>query len=307
MPMLTLDFINVGYGDAILIRDHVADYTMLVDCGDISVGDRGPGSQRIMAADFLKQKGVRHLDLLVLTHLHRDHSGGLRQLLPNVSVREFWTNYLPPEICWGKQVTVSPEFSAGARCLLESLNIYSEALVKLREQGTHICLMDKPCQAHVLTEDLQAKVYLEDRNLHLRQSAIWKNVWEGRAVGTELDELDRFINNTSIRLRLSCNGCQIELPGDVYAPCWEKHDLCPCDIVKLPHHGHSDSMTPHLLEMLRPQHAVISVSNTRLDNCPAASVTRLLMERGCQVHFTDAVSSEGVQSSCHPSIHFECT
>ena len=34
---MTLDFINVGYGDAILIRS--GSFTMLVDCGDWTVGD----------------------------------------------------------------------------------------------------------------------------------------------------------------------------------------------------------------------------------------------------------------------------
>ena len=42
---MTLDFINVGYGDAILIRS--GSFTMLVDCGDWTVGDGGPDSQRI--------------------------------------------------------------------------------------------------------------------------------------------------------------------------------------------------------------------------------------------------------------------
>ena len=40
--MLTLDFINVGYGDAILIRDTDAAFSMLVDCGDVTVGDGSP-------------------------------------------------------------------------------------------------------------------------------------------------------------------------------------------------------------------------------------------------------------------------
>ena len=66
---MTLDFINVGYGDAILIRS--GSSTMLVDCGDWTVGDGGPDSQRISAADFLRQEGIETLDLLVLTHLHR--------------------------------------------------------------------------------------------------------------------------------------------------------------------------------------------------------------------------------------------
>ena len=56
--MLTLDFINVGYGDAILIRDTDAAFSMLVDCGDVTVGDGGPESKRISAAEFLRREGM---------------------------------------------------------------------------------------------------------------------------------------------------------------------------------------------------------------------------------------------------------
>ena len=83
---MTLDFINVGYGDAILVRS--GSFAMLVDCGDMTVGDGGPGSQRISAGEFLRREGIEKLDLLVLTHLHRDHSGGLTELLQTVACGE---------------------------------------------------------------------------------------------------------------------------------------------------------------------------------------------------------------------------
>ena len=113
---MTLDFINVGYGDAILIRS--GSFTMLVDCGDWTVGDGGPDSQRISAADFLRQEGIDTLDLLVLTHLHRDHSGGLAKLLEALrsgasgatifrtessggNVYRYRKNFPPePDACW---------------------------------------------------------------------------------------------------------------------------------------------------------------------------------------------------------------
>ena len=60
--MLVLDFINVGNGDSTLIRD---DHSAELD----------PRSQRIYAGDFLKKQGVTHLDMVVLTHFHRDHIG----------------------------------------------------------------------------------------------------------------------------------------------------------------------------------------------------------------------------------------
>ena len=197
---MTLDFINVGYGDAILIRS--GSFTMLVDCGDWTVGDGGPDSQRISAADFLRQEGIDTLDLLVLTHLHRDHSGGLTKLLECVAVRSFRCNYLPDRIFWGKRVPVPEGFSAGARCLLESLNVFLSALAIMERQGTEISLASPGTWP--LTPELTAECFLEAQPIFERQAAIWQNVLEDRADNRELEELDGFINNTSIRLRLIC-------------------------------------------------------------------------------------------------------
>lgn len=302
--MLTLDFINVGYGDAILIRDTDAAFSMLVDCGDITMGDGGPESQRISAAEFLRREGVHALDLLVLTHLHRDHSGGLTELLRAVRVKEFWCNYLPPHEYWDTQVAVEKTFSAGSRCLLESLNIYLSALKAMEAQNATIRLMEDSPMAVDLTTDLHTEIYLEDRALFRRQEEIWQNVLEGNPSDAELDELDHFINNTSIRMRLNCGDTSVELPGDVYAACWEKHDLSPCTIMKLPHHGHKDSITSRLLDMLAPQHAVISVSNTRTDDCPSSAAIQALRAGNCALYMTDAVKKDGICVPNHPSVHF---
>ena len=298
---MTLDFINVGYGDAILVRS--GSFAMLVDCGDMAVGDGGPGSQRISAGEFLRREGIEKLDLLVLTHLHRDHSGGLTELLQTVRVEKFCGNYLPPREFWGRQVPVPPEFSAGARCLLESLNICLKALASLEAQGAEITsAVPGLCS---LTPELTVETFLEAPPIFLRQAAIWQNVLEGRADNGELEELDGFINNTSIRLRLTCGSTAVELPGDMYAACWEKHEIPPCTLVKLPHHGHRDSVTPHLLDMLDPKTVVISVSNTRTDDCPAASVIQMVRERGCALSITDAVPDGDGRVSNHPALHFD--
>lgn len=302
--MLTLDFINVGYGDAILIRDTAAAFSMLVDCGDITVGDGGPESKRISAAEFLRREGVHALDLLVLTHLHRDHSGGLTELLRAVRVKEFWCNFLPPHGYWDTQVAVEKTFSAGSRCLLESLNIYLSALKTMEAQNTAIRLMEDSPMAVNLTTDLHAEIYLEDRELFRRQEAIWRNVLDGTPSDAELNELDHFINNTSIRMRLNCGDTSVELPGDVYAACWEKHDLSHCAIMKLPHHGHKDSITTKLLDMLSPQHAVISVSNTRTDDCPSSIAVEAIRARNCALYMTDAVKKDGVCVPNHASVRF---
>ena len=103
--MLALDFINVGNGDSILVREMDAGRTrfaMLVDCGhDNLVRDDHPPlederSSRIYAGDFLRRQGVERLDLLLITHFHRDHIGGLGRVLDQVEVDELAAAYIPP-------------------------------------------------------------------------------------------------------------------------------------------------------------------------------------------------------------------
>lgn len=65
---------NVGQADAIVLQD--GGETMLVDCGS------HPGD----VAEALARLHVRHIDALVLTHAHDDHTGGLDALVGAVTV-----------------------------------------------------------------------------------------------------------------------------------------------------------------------------------------------------------------------------
>ncbi|MEY8436509.1 ComEC/Rec2 family competence protein [Atopobiaceae bacterium 24-176] len=70
----SLEVLDVGQGDAVLLRDGPA--SILVDCGPAGAG----------LPSLLRARGVLSLDAVVLTHQHDDHYGGLGELAGSVAV-----------------------------------------------------------------------------------------------------------------------------------------------------------------------------------------------------------------------------
>lgn len=78
---LTVTFLDVGQGDSSVIE--------LPD-GKVFVIDTGKIGRE--TASFLKYRGKKTIDALVLSHVHPDHIGGLDYLLNRFEVREIWDN-----------------------------------------------------------------------------------------------------------------------------------------------------------------------------------------------------------------------
>jgi competence protein ComEC len=96
---LTVTALNVGKGAAhvVLFPD---GRCMVIDCGSDL---RGGAGERIVAP-FLRGRGIRTLDVLVLTHPHEDHFGGASTLLGKFAVREIWIPGDTPLSCFGEAV-----------------------------------------------------------------------------------------------------------------------------------------------------------------------------------------------------------
>jgi beta-lactamase superfamily II metal-dependent hydrolase len=78
--MLRISFINVGYGEAILLEDvepGKAPFVLLIDGGSAEPEEYEGGTGRIRAAEYLAKRGISHLDRAVITHPHEDHVPGL--------------------------------------------------------------------------------------------------------------------------------------------------------------------------------------------------------------------------------------
>lgn len=78
---LTVDFIDIGQGDAILIQSPQG-VTMLIDAGDNSEEDH--------MVQYLQDKGIQRLDYVIGTHPHADHIGGLDKVILKFDIGEIY-------------------------------------------------------------------------------------------------------------------------------------------------------------------------------------------------------------------------
>ncbi len=96
---LLVEAIDVGQGDSLLLITPEGK-TILVDGGGFG------GGLRQAAQDFdigeevvsptLWSRGIRHLDVVALSHAHSDHMGGLPSVLRNFRPSELWLGNNPP-------------------------------------------------------------------------------------------------------------------------------------------------------------------------------------------------------------------
>ncbi|NLF34407.1 MAG: DNA internalization-related competence protein ComEC/Rec2 [Clostridiales bacterium] len=76
---LTVAVLDVGQGQSVVLRS--GDRVAMVDCGGSDGSTAGN-----TAADYLTDLGRGTLDVLVLTHYHSDHAGGVPQLMERIRV-----------------------------------------------------------------------------------------------------------------------------------------------------------------------------------------------------------------------------
>lgn len=101
---LEVTTLDVGQGDGVLIGSPRGNW-MLVDAGGFPVFGKRPTRPPIdigeeVVSSYLFHRGIRKVDIVLATHAHEDHIGGLRAVIENFSPRELWTGAFPETESW---------------------------------------------------------------------------------------------------------------------------------------------------------------------------------------------------------------
>jgi competence protein ComEC len=78
---IVVHFIDIGQGDSIFIKS--ANTTILIDGGDVNYGD--------YLNQYLSNMDINYIDLVIATHPHSDHIGGLIEIINNFDVKGIMT------------------------------------------------------------------------------------------------------------------------------------------------------------------------------------------------------------------------
>jgi len=303
--MLKITFINVGYGDAILLEliGEGTPYTVLVD----------GGSGGTVA--FLQKLDIRRIDLLVCTHFHVDHVGGLVQVAAQCEIGAFWgpcqREALP------EPIAVESAETESARLCISGLNAYIGLLEVLDQKKVPITDICGIQQALSLRDGLSVDILGPNQKRHEALLAYLRKMKGCGPIACALDilgEMDAWLNQSSIILRFHYAGKKILLLSDADRDAitylYETPEFLQADIVKLAHHGQADAMNERLAAAISPALAVTCVSSDRRYGSAHPSVYQSLTEWAeanrtpVAFGFSDAVSLDG-QGKVDSKLGFE--
>jgi competence protein ComEC len=119
--MMEVTAIDVGQGDSIFIAGPDGA-TMLVDAGGPvgGVTEAAEATSRFdigeeVVSPYLWSRKLRHLDVLVLSHAHSDHMGGMPAVMRNFRPRELWVSIDPNSEAYRALLAEATDFGVNVR------------------------------------------------------------------------------------------------------------------------------------------------------------------------------------------------
>ncbi len=246
---LTVHFFDVGQGDAALIRSPTGK-TVLIDGGP-------PEAGRPLAAR-LRELVSGPLDLVILTHPHLDHLGGLDEAIRAVGARRY----------------MDPGFDHPSEAYRDLLEFVGQEV-----EGQVMTPTPNPSAPHTLL------------SIGLGEGVTLTILWPRHPQEPFLTTTRSDANSNSIVAKLTYGKTAVLFMGDA-EPDTEKVLLGrPIDynatVLKVAHHGGRQSSTQKFLEAVKPQAAVISCATGNEYGHPAPEVLQRLERVGSQVFRTD--------------------
>ena len=268
---MKLRFLNVGYGESILLTAQKSDgstFTMLIDGGSGEDAEYAGFPARVRAADLLRELGITKLDVVLNTHIHEDHTCGLARIASELTIGEYWCCALPKG---NEDWQALPDDIVTLPCSgksLRALNTHRMLLKQFRSLGVPVRNLQQGAELTLPVDGLTVEVLgpsLEEvADLCKQMQKLYAETDRGAQKLLLLD-VDRNMNNHSVILLLNYQGTKILLPGDTnfagYAHLPKQ--ALKADVFKVGHHGQRDGADEALVNAVSPRVLIVCASSDR--------------------------------------------
>ncbi len=242
-PTLTVCFLDVGQGDCAVVQTP-GGHVLVVDSGGASETD-DQGRRTLLP--YLRSKGIRRIDALLLTHPDADHIGGASTVLRRMDVRKLLINDVP---------AVDP--------------IFRQVLSTARERGVEIVKV-----ARGMRLEFDDSVTAEVVGPPAGRKPLWQHPDNNASLVVRL-------SFGSTRFLLT-GDAEAEAEQELLS---SGVDL-RADVLKVGHHGSKTSTTDAFLARVNPQAAVVSAGRANRFGHPHPDVVARVAERRMSIFRTD--------------------
>jgi competence protein ComEC len=255
---MTAHFIDVGQGDSILLQ--FKDKNILIDGGMPEMGSK--------VESHLRDQNVSSLNLVILTHPHDDHIGGLIKILEDFPVEEVIDNGQGhPSLLYK---------------MFQSLIVQKNISCRTVRSGQEINL-DKDLKIDVLSPPLPHI----SGDLNLTAPSLLRIPAESVAVKIISGDM----NQNSLVLRVAYREVSLLLMGDADTMTEGSLVLSGCnissDILKVGHHGGSSASSTAFLRSVMPDISIIEVGRDNYYGYPTQKTLNALRDVGSEIYRTD--------------------
>lgn len=305
---MDITFINVGYGDSILLR--AGGYRLLIDGGTANPAEF-TGS-RTESYAWLSENGVTCLDAVIVSHIHDDHVSGLEKIIDRLDIKELWLPYPADIFENGREAHTLPGAPNNMLLFTRAFNCMRRIVQSAQRKGITLRELNVANGGRIAAgSDLFVEVLGPEPARRTEFMGLLRQAYHA-ATDEEatplLTTLDRLSNDASLLLRMSDSEGSVLFPGDGCPPAW-RHLLASgalkSDIWKIPHHGQIDSVTEEAIRGISPRAVVTTSSSDRRYNSSNPEVYRAIRETlgpDVQFVFSDEYSYPpyfaGMEGSC---------
>lgn len=251
---LEIHYIDVGQGDCSLIKWEGA--AVLIDCGERENADA--------VLKYLKKQGIEKLDMIIATHPHSDHIGGMGDIISEIDVER----------------VIAPKVSSD---MTPTTKTYERFLAALKNKAMKLTAA-KPGTVYALAGKTSASMEKQPPKLEIL------------APVADYDDL----NDYSVVVRMTYGETSYLFTGDAEARA-EKDILdsgadVSANVLKAGHHGSSTSTSKKFFEAVSPDICVIQCGEGNSYGHPHAEILERLEGAGVKCFRNDISGTVTVYS-----------